>query len=272
MGSDSEAMMILREIWNDRREEREHRREEEDRRNREEHARIVREEEEKRLEAEEKKEAEREAKMAKSVRDQMEEMEAKKKGVSGVASKAGWDKIERDVKSPKEGETIKSSECENRKRDQVAMGGESVAFQQQAVERQWVGNEVTPLDTNLLRMELDSMFAFVAGNTARRRSVGITINENASQGLGFDRINRGKKAVVAGSGKAGKVKYIDDLIEVLMQKTKHELEDLCKKDRIKYVNKKITTAALARLRAIAAYGDEEEEDQSEEESQEENPS
>ncbi|GBG59289.1 hypothetical protein CBR_g32302 [Chara braunii] len=264
MGSDSEAMMILREIWNDRREERERRREEKDRRNKEEQTRIAREEEEKRLDAEEKKEAEREARMAKLVTDQMEEIEANKKGASGDVSKAGWDKIERDVKSPKEGETVKSSECEDRKRDQVAMGGESVAFQQQAIGRQRVGNEVTSLDTGLLHMDLDSVRKV-------QESHALLFQEMMSC-LGFDRINRGKKVVVAGSGKAGKVKYIDDLIEVLMQKTKHELKDLCKKDRIKYVNKKIITAALVRLRAIEAYGDEEEEDQSEEESQEENPS
>ncbi|GBG89093.1 hypothetical protein CBR_g48803 [Chara braunii] len=116
------------------------------------------------------------------------------------------------------------------------------------------------------------MFASVAGNEPRRRSSGITINEGASQDMGFDRINRGKKAVVAGPGKKGRKKYIKDLIEELMVKTKHELEELCKKDRIKYVNKKITTAALAKLLAIDAYGEDDDDEISEEESQEHNPS
>ncbi|GBG62808.1 hypothetical protein CBR_g32391 [Chara braunii] len=112
----------------------------------------------------------------------------------------------------------------------------------------------------------------ITRNGPRRRSSGISINEGASQDLGFDRINRGKKAVVAGPGKEGREKYIEDLIYELMLKTKHELEELCKKDRIKYVNKKITTAALAKLRAIDAYGEDEDDEDSEEDTQEENPS
>ncbi|GBG85235.1 hypothetical protein CBR_g39801 [Chara braunii] len=141
---------------------------------------------------------------------------------------------------------------------------------------------------NGLSTWLAGMFASVAGNGPRRRSSGISIseggsssaasapmcNEDESQDLGFDRINQGKKAIVGGPGKEGHKKYIqfEDLIEELMAKTKHELEELCKKDRIKYVNKKITTAALARLLAIEAYGEEDVDDvESEEESQEENP-
>ncbi|GBG74105.1 hypothetical protein CBR_g17816 [Chara braunii] len=120
--------------------------------------------------------------------------------------------------------------------------------------------------------KLAGMFASVAGNSTRRRTSGISINEPTSQELGFDCINRGKKAAVAGPGKEGRKKYVEDLIEVLFNKTKHELEELCKKHKIKYVNKKITSVALARLRGIDAYGEESEEGESEEDSQEENPS
>ncbi|GBG85852.1 hypothetical protein CBR_g40663 [Chara braunii] len=367
--------------------------------------------------------------MAKLVREQIEEMEAKKNGASGEISKANWEKVEKTDKSPKDGETGRNGEGgDNRKRDQVTMAGEAPAPQQQAIWRQRV--EANPLDTGLLRMDLDNvkkaqeahsllfqvmlsclktikaqgaalltppavaanpmqsppppppppppvqqsgaqpsvtppvapslapqppppppphppahtsipsspppptpspapptrtvpqalvscradtatdpgpsslrrnsvttptgnglsarlagMFASVAGHGPRRRSSGISIseggrcssvpacNEDESQDLGFDRINRGKKATVAGPGKEGRKKYIEDLIEELMAKTKHELEELCKKDRIKYVNKKITTAALARLRTIEAYGNEDvDEVESKEESQEENPS
>ncbi|GBG72357.1 hypothetical protein CBR_g11935 [Chara braunii] len=227
--------MILREIWNDRREERERRREEEDRRNRDEQARLAREEDERRAEVEEKKEVEREARMARLVREQMEEMEAKKKGASGESSKKEWEKVEKVEKPPKDGEGGKNGE-------------------------------------SLDNPRLAGMFASVAGNGPRRRSSGISINEGASQDLGFDRINQGKKTVVAGPGKEGCKKYIKDLIEELMAKTNHELEEFCKKDRIKYVNKKITTAALAKLRAIDAYGEDDDDEVFEEKSQGENPS
>ncbi|GBG86392.1 hypothetical protein CBR_g41388 [Chara braunii] len=119
---------------------------------------------------------------------------------------------------------------------------------------------------------LVGMFASVTGNGTRRRSNDISINEPASQELGFDRVNKGKKVAVAGPGKEGRKKYVEDLSEVLFAKTKHELEELCKKDKIKYVNKKITSAALARLRAIDAYGEDSKEEESEDEIQEENPS
>ncbi|GBG63970.1 hypothetical protein CBR_g39975 [Chara braunii] len=99
------------------------------------------------------------------------------------------------------------------------------------------------------------MFASVAGNGGKRRASNITIGEEPPpQEMGFDRINRGKKAAVSGPGKEGRKKYVKELTEVLFGKTKHELEELCKKDKIKYVNKKITSATLARLRAIEAYG------------------
>ncbi|GBG91263.1 hypothetical protein CBR_g52148 [Chara braunii] len=253
IGSDGEAMMILREMWNNRREEREKRREDEDRRVREEQARLAREEKERRAEAEEKKEADREARMTRLVHEQFEEMEAKKGGASGEISKKVWEKVEKTETSLKVDVNGKNSEGpDNRKRDQVTMSGNTPVPQQQRVDA-----EATQLDT---------------GNGPRRRSSGISINEGASQDLGFDRINRGKKAVVAGPGKEGREKYIEDLIYELMLKTKHELEELCKKDRIKYVNKKITTAALAKLHAIDAYGEDEDDEDSEEDTQEENPS
>ncbi|GBG58657.1 hypothetical protein CBR_g58 [Chara braunii] len=134
-------------------------------------------------------------------------------------------------------------------------------------------NEGTPAGGRF-SSRLAGMFASVAGHNTRRRSNGISISdEPVHQDLGFDRINKGKKAAVAGLGKEGRKKYIEDLTEVLFNKSKHKLEELCKQDKIKYVNKKITSAALAQLQAIDAYGeDEEEEESSEEDAQEENPS
>ncbi|GBG70770.1 hypothetical protein CBR_g8068 [Chara braunii] len=76
---EGEGLMILREILNERREDRERRREEDDRHAREEQARLAREEEERRLQQEENREAEREARLTRIVREQMEELEAKKK-------------------------------------------------------------------------------------------------------------------------------------------------------------------------------------------------
>ncbi|GBG66349.1 hypothetical protein CBR_g60000 [Chara braunii] len=424
--SEGEAMQILREMWNDRRKERERRREEDDRRMREEQARQAREEEKKRLEEEEKREADHEAKLARIFREQMEAMEAnKKKDGTFDTSKTNWEKID---PAAQEGEAKKMGEgSENKKRDQGAMAGNGNSSLQQGSGRPRVENGTTPLNTGLLRMDIDGvrkaqeaqscmfqqmlgcleaikqqeavlaaneispqfqaqgvppfpnvnppaaassapappiyhpppvppppipasqptasqpsasqpppppppanppsahgspvptttpsnppppaptrrtaatkpgpsrvrmdhsetpssrfsawlarMFAYVAGNGGKRRTSGVTIrDEPPQQEMGFDRINRGKKAVVAGPGKEGRRKYIKELTKVLFGKTKHELEELCKKDKIKYVNKKITSAALACLRAVEAYGeyeDEEEEEDSEEDVQEENPS
>ncbi|GBG86054.1 hypothetical protein CBR_g40955 [Chara braunii] len=420
--SEGEAMQILREMWNDRREERERRREEEDRRLREEQARQAREEEKKRLEDEEKREADREARLARIFREQMEAMEAnKKKDGASDASKTNWEKID---PAAQEGEVKKTGEgSENRKCDQGAMADNENTSQQQGSGRPRVENGATPLDTGLLRMNIDGvrkaqegqacmfqqmlgsleaikqqgavlaahtispqfqaqgmppfpipnppaaassapappiyhpppvppppvpasqptasqpsasqppprappppppanppaapgtpvptttpsnppppaptrrtaatepgpsrvrmdqsetpsrgfsarlvgMFASVAGNGGKRRAFGITIrDEPPRQEMGFDWIKHGKKAAVADRDKEGRKKYVKELTEMLFGKTKHELEELCKKDKIKYVNKKIISVALTRLRAVEAYGeyeDEEEEEDSEE--------
>ncbi|GBG72203.1 hypothetical protein CBR_g11135 [Chara braunii] len=370
---------------------------------REEQARLAREEEQRRLEQEEKREADREARLARILREQMEDMEKKKKEGSADLSKKNWDRID---PPPKEGDKSEVGESsDSKKRDQDTMAGDS-ANQQHGIGRPRVENAASPLDAGLLMMDIDTvrraqeaqaamfhqmltcleairqqgagsaptvatssqdpavaagvqpganppapptyqhahppppaqapapvptepptpqptnpppppppaqmpetpaptrpvpshnvpatepgrsgvdgtpsgggfsarlagMFASVAGNGTRRRTSGISINEPNSQGLGFDRINCGKKAADAGPGKEGKKKYVEDLTEVLFNKTKHELDELCKKDKIKYVNKKITSAALARLRGIEASGEGSEEDESEEDSQEENPS
>ncbi|GBG91726.1 hypothetical protein CBR_g53541 [Chara braunii] len=261
----------------------------------------------------------------------MEEMEAKKQRDSADASKKKWDKVDQR----QQGEVSKGGDGGDcKKRDQGSMAGGLDGTQQPRNGRPRMENPANPLDTGLIRMDIDTvrkaqeaqasmvhdpptpasptvpsapsrrmpatepgpsrsrtdrndtptgagfsarlagMFASVAGNGTRRRPNGISINEggSANQVMGFDRINRGKKAAVAGPGKEGRKKYIDDLINVLFAKTKHELEELCKKEMIKYVNKKITSAALARLRAIDAYGEESDEEESEEEIQEENPS
>ncbi|GBG76260.1 hypothetical protein CBR_g22008 [Chara braunii] len=334
----------------------------------------------------------------------MEEVEAKKKGSSGEVSKSNWEKVESPSKN---GDNAKGGECDSKKRNQGTMAGGGTKPPQQETGRPRVEPAVAPLDTGLIRMDIDSlrkaqdvqaamfremlnclqaiheqgascsyappppppppahtfippihpnpliavpphnhpppiphppdppappqppppppptptpatpsspppapppppsdinrrggatapglsrtrsgqeqmpsgggfssrlagMFASVA-NT-RRRS-GIFSNEGAEpQELGFDRINKGKKAAVAEPGKKGRSKYVEELTEVLFNKSKHELEELCKKEKIKYVNNKITSAALTRLRGIDAYGEEDEDEESEEDVQEENPS
>ncbi|GBG83606.1 hypothetical protein CBR_g37410 [Chara braunii] len=154
-GGEGEGWMILREIWNERREERERRREEEDRRVREEQARLTREEEQRRLEQEEKREADREARLARILREQMEEMEAKKREASTDTSKKNWDRIN---PPSKEGDKNKSGEStDNKKRDQGTMAGGSVNPQQQGSGRSRVENAAAPLDTGLIRMDIDSV-------------------------------------------------------------------------------------------------------------------
>ncbi|GBG84001.1 hypothetical protein CBR_g37875 [Chara braunii] len=119
------------------------------------------------------------------------------------------------------------------------------------------------------------MFASVAGNHATRRTISPTRRDGPDETLGFGRVNPGKKAEVASSGKEGRVKYVEDLTKDLMNKSKYQLETLCKNDKIKYFNKKQASADLAEIRARDAYGDESEEDGLDNivaETQEENPS
>ncbi|GBG67213.1 hypothetical protein CBR_g84876 [Chara braunii] len=155
IGGEGEGLMILREIWNERREERERRRDEEDRRVREEQARLAREEEERRLEQEAKREADREARLACIVREQMEEIEAKKQGGSADISKRNWDKIDPPAK---DGENSKGGENgESKKRDQGTMAVNSENPHQLGTGRPRVDVVPTPLDAGLIRMDIDSV-------------------------------------------------------------------------------------------------------------------
>ncbi|GBG83017.1 hypothetical protein CBR_g36636 [Chara braunii] len=98
-----------------------------------------------------------------------------------------------------------------------------------------------------------------------------------SANLGFDRVREGKKVVVASAGKERRAQYLADMKKELMKEYKADLEVLCRKDNIKYVNKKQVVNELVELRAQEAYG-EKDDDQDEDllnadatESQEENP-
>ncbi|GBG80121.1 hypothetical protein CBR_g30488 [Chara braunii] len=154
-GGQGEGLMILREIWNERWEERERRRDEEDRRVREEQARLAREEEQRGLEQEEKREADREARLAQIIQEQMEEIEAKKRGGSAESSKKNWDKVDPPVKEG--GEQQGRGKQGQQEERQGTMAGSSENPQQQGSGRPRVDNVTTPLDTGLIRMDIDTV-------------------------------------------------------------------------------------------------------------------
>ncbi|GBG66600.1 hypothetical protein CBR_g64873 [Chara braunii] len=129
---------------------------------------------------------------------------------------------------------------------------------------------------NRFSARLADMFASVAGNQVRRRrSLSPPRRSLGDEPLGFNRVIPGKKAAVASSGKDGCVRYVEDLKKKLLNKTKYQLESLCKADNIKYFNKKQASTDLAEIRARGAYGDQSEDnglDNIDADIQEENPS
>ncbi|GBG42775.1 hypothetical protein CBR_g76372 [Chara braunii] len=182
---------------------------------------------------------------------------------------------------------------DTRKRPQGDMGGSPPILLAQGRPRcddpPLVIPNLSPLDAGLLLMEIDnvkrtqdkqvnlvkrcmevlekietkfstnhpSQQPSVAANAARRGSASVSParREVTEEPLGFDRINPGKKAAVASSGKEGRIKYIEDLRKELMSKSKYQLESLCKADKIKYYNKLQASTDLAEMRARDAYGE-----------------
>ncbi|GBG87764.1 hypothetical protein CBR_g45919 [Chara braunii] len=135
------------------------------------------------------------------------------------------------------------------------------------------GTNDTPSSSRPTR-RLAEVFASVAGHSRR---VSGSLSAVRSSSLGFDRVRDGKKAVVASTGKEGRKQYLADMKNELME-YKADLEVLCRKDNIKYINKKQAVHELAILRTCDAYGDTEEDDDEELlngtgfDQQEENPS
>ncbi|GBG77867.1 hypothetical protein CBR_g25799 [Chara braunii] len=121
---------------------------------------------------------------------------------------------------------------------------------------------------------LVDVFASVDGNAARRVS-GSFSAIGASTGLGFDRVQDGTKAVMAGPGPEGRKKYVEEMTKVLVNKYKNDLVKMCEDEKIKYHYKKQAAADLAEIKARAAYDEEVEEEhvnEPAEVTQEENPS
>ncbi|GBG66635.1 hypothetical protein CBR_g66771 [Chara braunii] len=82
---------------------------------------------------------------------------------------------------------------------------------------------------------LAEVFASVAGH-ARRVSGSFFAARTTN--LEFDRVREGKKVVVAPSGPDGRKQYLAGMKKELTKEYKADLEVLCRKDNIKYVNKK----------------------------------
>ncbi|GBG79789.1 hypothetical protein CBR_g30051 [Chara braunii] len=275
---------------------REARRQENERRIREEQEKAARDAEAKRAEEAAQKEAEKEARLAKLLDDRMREMDSKRE----EDNKKIWERLGKGKDTEvSEGEKFATS-GENKKRGQEEIAG--AAAGQSSTPRK-KADEVGALDAGLLLMNIDNVqrtqaqldvrahgrssgrladvFASVAG-TARRMSGSLSaVRLGTPSGLGFDRVREGTKAVVANPGPGGRRQYRSDMERELMAKYKNELVDLCKKDKIKYHNKKQAVDDLTAIRVKDAYGDLEEEEEEEEEenveettegAQEENPS
>ncbi|GBG79835.1 hypothetical protein CBR_g30100 [Chara braunii] len=234
------------------------------------------------VEDEAKKEAEKEARLAKMMDERLGVMDKKRE----EENKKIWERIEKGKeKEPgkPEGEKVTAA-IDNKKRGQDEMAG--AASSQPSTPRQRV-KEVGALDAGLLLMNIDSVQRaqtqqnkLIESQQAQQNAMfepmlGMIEKIEASHRLGFDRVKEGTKAVVADPGPGGRRRYQEEMGKELMSKYKQELVDLCKRDGIKYHNKKQAVADLTAIRVRDAYGDVEEDEQVEEtaeESQEENPS
>ncbi|GBG85057.1 hypothetical protein CBR_g39520 [Chara braunii] len=163
--SDGEVVSLLRELVNDRREEKDRRREVEDRQIREEQARLAKEEEGKRLEEEEMRQAEKEARMATMINAKMEELDEQHQARTKEENKKIWKEIEKVVGDPKcthKGKEQARDESESRKRQQAEMEGSPPVVPAHGRARcenplMTAFPNLSPLDAGLLLMELDNV-------------------------------------------------------------------------------------------------------------------
>ncbi|GBG76019.1 hypothetical protein CBR_g21259 [Chara braunii] len=318
-GNQGEIASLHRELVNSDREKREKRREFEEKKLKEEQLAKFKEEEEKRRDDEAKKEAVKEVRSAKLFAEQFATM-SKKKGEEvdpkrdPAKGKEKEDERSVDARPKVKDGGIRISNDDMKKRGQeVLQGGSPV---QPDAGRQTTQPEptISPLNVGLLVMSfnrlkrdqdsfqrnqksmLHRMVSSFWGERFDRAkeasSVGRSsfrgrdftsvhvIRLHGSTGLGFDRVREGKKAVVASTGVAAQKRYLEDMTKELIKEYKADLEILCQKDNIKYVNKKQAASELAELRTRDAYGEADSEEKDDEdlinavtsEEQEENPS
>ncbi|GBG78744.1 hypothetical protein CBR_g27968 [Chara braunii] len=160
---DGEVVSLLRELINDRREEKDRRREEEERRRKEEQSRIDKEEERKRLEEEEARQAEKEARITRIINSKMEELDRQHQARTEEENRKIWKEIERVVGEPsrsKHGKEPAMEEGENRMLSQQKIEGSPPSLPAQGkariTEPAWRGH-LSSLVADLLLMEIDNV-------------------------------------------------------------------------------------------------------------------
>ncbi|GBG62719.1 hypothetical protein CBR_g31736 [Chara braunii] len=223
-----EIALFLRELVNGDREKRERRRELEEKKAKEEQDAKAKEERQRRKD-EERKEIDREEHMAKLFAEQYAAMEKKKGEDTG---------FKRDPAKGKEKANIEGTKAEEK---------------------------IKAVPTTLLRP---------AGLQADWRKYSppwpVTPDESRAPSRqhgppawGSIEFGKEKKVVVASTSKEGRKQYFADMKKELMKEYKADLEVLCGKDNIKYINKKQAVLELTMLRTREAYDDAEEENDEE---------
>ncbi|GBG88951.1 hypothetical protein CBR_g48561 [Chara braunii] len=269
-GNQSEIAALLRKLVNSDREKRERKREIEEKRAKEELLAKEKEEEKQKREDEEMKEAAREARLANLMAEQLAAFEARKKKETDkkedetVFKKdpAKGKGIATEEMPKKKGGCLKIGEGDNKKRNQDVLRGGSPVLPDTGRQKTEVDNGFNALDAGLFLMNLNR----------------VTRAVEAQQAAFSQIVREGKKVVVASTSAGGRKQYLEDMKKELMKEYKADLEVLCRKDNIKYINKKQAVNELAELRTRDAYGDTEEDEDGDlindtgSESQEENPS